>query len=75
MRLPRAIQRLFGVDPDRPDLNAIRPRPSFDHWRRTGAPGSGRGADLDGSYEPGRHGGPSARGAPPWVEWLLRGRC
>lgn len=74
MRFPRPIQRLFSADPDRPDLDAIRPRPSFDAWRRTGAPGSGRGADVDGSYEPGRLGGPPAGGRSPWTEWLFRGR-
>lgn len=74
MHLPRPFDRLFGADPERPDLDTIRPRPSFDDWRRTGAPGSGTGADLDGSYEPGRHGGPAAGGSSPWTEWLFRGK-
>ena len=73
MRFPASLARLLGADPDRPDLDALRPRPSFDDWRRTGAPGSGRGADLDGSYEPGRHGGPAAGSRSTWTEWLLRG--
>ena len=67
------IRRPFGADPTRPNLGASRPNPKFDDWRVTGAPGTGRGADVDGSYEPGRLGGRrQSGGGQGWGDWLLK---
>ena len=74
MTLPPPLRRL-GLDADdRPDLTAIRPHPTIADWRTPGAPGTGRGADVDGSYEPGCLGGPRTGERAAWSDWLFRGK-
>ena len=59
MRLPRRIPRLFGYRPDG-DRDGGQEAPQLNIRGRKGSPGSGTGADLDGSYEPGLLGNPRA---------------
>ena len=73
--IPPPLRRLLGLDADdRTDLLAIRPHPTIGDWRTPGAPGTGRGADIDGSFEPGLLGGPRIGERSAWGEWLFRGK-